>query len=1067
VTAPGDLARRASPHSAAGAPLSSVQQRLWFFQQLLPESPAYNTLRAVRLTGELDVRALGHALDEIVRRHEALRTCFRSADDAPAQFVMPHEPHPLHVVDLGEGRAGEADEDRVEEWAAAFTRPPFDLERGPVFRRALLRLGPTEHVLIVVAHHLVFDGWSLKVLVAELAELYAAFSSGRPSPLPELPLQYADYARQQRAEEHGTTYERDLAYWRERMKDAPPVLDLPTDRPRPAVRSSLGRRVTTTLPPALADELKALSRREGATLFMTLVAAFNVLLHRYTGQRDIVVGCPIAGRTRADVEQLVGCFINTLVLRTDLAGDPPFRELLKRVRTGALEAYMHQHLPFDRLIEELRPTRSLSRDPLFDVLFNFRNFPERMAEVPGLAMSELSLDSRATPVDLSVEVAERPDGLWYALDYRTELFDAATIQRMMGHYRELLAGIVAAPERRLSELPLLTADERHQLLVAWSDTAADLGPDACIHELVEAQAARTPDAVAVVCAGRSLTYRELDGRANRLAHHLRTLGVGPEVRVGLCVERSLDLAVGVLASLKAGGAYVPLDPEYPRERLAFMVADAQAPVVLTQQSLVDRLPPHGATIVCLDRGWDDADGYADPPVTGVRPHHLAYVIYTSGSTGRPKGVMIAHRSVCNYVRWRSAYFPLSPTDRQLHNASICFDDSVWELFEPLTIGARVVVARSDELHDGAALLRLIGEQGITAAGFVTSMLRAFLDTPGVEEYRALRRLGVGGEALSAEVRDRCFERLSDTLYNGYGPTEATVAVSYWKCVRGQDDRAIPIGPPIVANTQIYLLDRQLQPVPVGVPGELYVGGTGLARGYLRRPGLTAERFVPDPFSTAPGRRLYRTGDLARWRADGALEFVGRVDHQVKVRGYRIELGEIEAVLVQHLGVHQAVVTVREPAPGDRRLVAYVVPAGDRAPAPRELQIFLKERIPEYMVPPTIVLLDHLPLTPSKKIDLRALPDPEPRTTLSDASDDAPRTPLERTLAEILAGVLGLERVGLHDDFFELGGHSLLATQVASRARTALGVDVPLRMLFDAPTVAELGERLGRRGARGK
>ncbi len=1041
------------------APLSFGQERLWFLDQLEPGNPVYNRPAAVRLTGPLDVRTLERSLSKIVERHEALRTIFPSAKGRPVQLVAPPRPPDLPVVDLGGLPEGEREE-RARHLAKEDARRPFNLARGPLLRAGLLQVGAEEHVLLLTAHHMAFDGWSMGVLIRELAVLYEAFVAQKSSPLMELPIQYADFARWQRERLRGEVLEAQLSYWKRRLEGAPTILELPSDRPRLPVRTANGARYSLRLSRTLTEALKELSRREGVTLFMTLLAALQTLLSRYAGQDDVCVGTPVAGRNQTETEGLIGFFVNTLVLRTDLSGDPTFRELLRRVREGALGAYAHQELPFEKLVKELQPERDMSRTPLFQVMFVLKNAPPPTMEVSNLRMSALPVDGGTAKTDLALELWDEPEGLRGYFEYNTDLFDATTIARMAGHFQILLEGVVADPGQHLSALPLLTEAERHQLLVEWNDTQSDYPRDACIHELFETQAERTPDAVAVVFEDERLTYRQLNRRSNQLAHHLRKLGVGPEVLVGICVERSIEMVVGLLGILKAGGAYVPLDPSYPRERLGFMLEDARAPVLLTEGRLVDDLPGHGAQVVCLDTGWEAiARESEENSVSGVTADNLAYVMYTSGSTGRPKGVMICHRGVCNYLYWRQAYFPLTEADRLLQTASLSFDDSVWELFEPLMVGAQVVMVPPGGEQDSEYLIRLVTERQITAACFVPSLLRGFLDEQGVEACRSLWRVTTGGEVLTVELQERFFSRLAANLYNGYGPTEATMSATFWSCERGSDQRAVPIGRPI-HNTQIYLLDHRLQPVPVGVPGELFIGGVGLARSYLNRPELTAEKFIPHPFSAEPGARLYRTGDLARYRPDGNLEFLGRIDDQAKIRGFRVEPGEVEAVLREHPTVREGAVVVREIVPGEKRLVAYVVPARELAPPVGELRGFLKEKLPEYMVPSAFVVLDALPLTPNGKVDRRALPAPDyqSRPELG-GTFVAPGTPVEETLAGIWAEVLGLERVGVHDDFFELGGHSLLATRVVSRLRDALRVELPLRCLFETPTVAELAERV--------
>jgi len=1040
------------------APLSFAQQRLWFLDQLEPDSFLYHVPRAIRINGALKVEALHRTLETIVARHEVLRTTFATAGGNPVQVISPTLSMPLPVEDLSElsepGREAEALRLTAEE-----AQRPFDLARGPLLRANLLRLGAEEHILLLNMHHIVSDGWSHGVFVRELTALYEAFSQGNPSPLEELPIQYADYALWQREWLQGEVLEEHLGYWKQRLTGAPAMLELPTDRPRPAVQSYRGALHPLVLSKSLSESLKVLSQREGVTLFMTLLAAFQTLLARYTGQEDIVVGTDVANRTRVETEGLIGFFVNALVLRTDLSGDPSFRELLSRVREVTLGAYEHQDLPFEKLVEELRPERSLSRAPLFQMMFTMQNAPRSALELSGLVLCSMEVDRETAKFDLALFMSEQAEGLEGAVEYSSDLFDAATIARMLLHFQVLLEAIVADPEQRLSALPLLTDAERHQLLVEWNDTWKDYPQDQCLHELFEAQVEQTPEAVAVVFEQEQLTYRELNARANHVAHHLRSLGVRPEVLVGIMLERSIEMVVGLLGILKAGGAYVPLDATYPQERLAFMLEDAAVPVLLTEQRLLESVSRRETEVVCLDADWEQiAQESAGNPNSGVAAENLAYVIYTSGSTGKPKGAMNTHRGICNRLLWMQDAYQLTEADRVLQKTPFSFDVSVWEFFWPLLIGARLVVARPGGHQDSAYLVDLIRAQQITTLHFVPSMLQVFLEERGLERCTSLKQVMCSGEALPFELQERFFARLNAALHNLYGPTEAAVDVTFWECERESGLRIVPIGRPI-ANTQLYVLDRHLNPEPVGVPGELYIGGAGLARGYLNRPELTAERFIPNPFSREPGARLYRTGDLARYLADGNIEYLGRLDHQVKIRGYRIELGEIEAVLVTHPQVREAVVVAREDEPGDRRLVAYVVVEEEQSPGVSELRHHLKAKLPEYMVPAVFMMLDQMPLSPNGKVDRRALPAPDQARPDLAASYVAPRTATEEVMEAIWAEVLGLEPVGINDNFFELGGHSLLATQVMSRVRTAFEMEVPLRVLFEDQTVAALAARI--------
>ncbi|MBZ4419378.1 non-ribosomal peptide synthetase [Myxococcus sp. RHSTA-1-4] len=1038
------------------APPSFSQERMWFLEQWNPGSALFNMPVVVRLSGELHLEALERGLQQLVDRHEALRTTLTVEEGLPVQCISTGMEVPLEVVELPEALAWE----RISTEA----RRPFDLERGPLLRTVLLRLAPDAHLLLVNTHHIVTDAWSLGVLVRELAAVYQAFAEGQPSPLAPLPLQYADYAAWQREWLRGPVLEEQLAWWRSRL-DPKARLELPADKPRPAVLGSRGERQVRMLSPALTEALKALGQREGKTLFVVLLAAFKALLYRYTGQTDLTVGSLIAGRNRADLEGLIGLFINALALRTQMSGDTSFRALLEAVHETTLQAYARQDVPFEKLVEALKVERSSSHLPLFQVMLVLQNSPLPPLRARGLVMDALPVDTKTTKHDLTLYAIELPQGLRLSAEYSTDLFEAPTMARLLGHLETLLAGAVEDPNRRLAELPLLTGPERHQLLREWSGEHFDLPREACIHTLIEAQVRRTPDAVALSFEGSRLTYAELDARANQLAWHLRSLGVGPEVRVGLCLERSLEMVVALLATLKAGGAYVPLDPAYPSQRLTWMLEDARPAVLLAQERLLPRLPPHEARVVLVDSGWDVValqPRHAPPPTASSGG--LAYVIFTSGSTGRPKGAMNEHGPVVNRLLWMQREYGLTPADTVLQKTPFSFDVSVWEFFWPLMVGARLVVAKPGGHQEPAYLARLIAEEGVTTLHFVPSMLQVFLEEPGLERCASLKRVVCSGEALPLDLAERCLERLPGAgLHNLYGPTEAAVDVTYYPCVPGEPRRSVPIGRP-VANTQIRLLDANLRPVPIGVSGELFIGGVQVGRGYLGRPELTAERFIPDPFIDTPGARLYRTGDVARWLPDGAIEYLGRADFQVKVRGLRIELGEIEAVLEQHPSVRQAVVVAREDGGGDKRLVAYVAGRGEAgAVDPEALRALMQAKLPEYMVPSALVVLDALPLSPNGKVDRKALPAPE----LERAREGhvAPATPTEVEVAALFGELLGVERVGARDDLFKLGGNSLMATRVLARLRARFGVELPLRALFQHSTVQQVARLVDEARAR--
>ena len=1050
-------------------PLAFAQRRLWFLHQLEPRNPVHNIAAGVRLRGALDAAALRRSLDRILERHEALRTVFRDAGGEPAQIVAPASAVRLPVVDLSAlppaaARAA-AEPGRA---AAELARLPFDLERGPFLRAALLVRGPGDHDLVLAWHHIAADGRSLGVFLHELTAAYRAERRGRMPSLPALPLQYADFAIWQRRWLRGEALASRLDFWRRRLAGAPRVLELPADRPRPAVLSHRGAHRESFLPAPLAAPLAALARAGGATPVMALLSGFATLLHRTTAREDLLLGMPISGRHRPGLEDLIGLFINNLVLRIDAAGDPTFRRLLERVRQTALEAYAHQDLPFEVLVDALQTERDLSRTPLVQVLFVEQSVPLRRLQLPDLVLEPRELDLGTARFDLSLSIAALAEGWLATWKYSTDLFDAPTPARLAEQLRNLLAAAVANPDLPLSRLAWLGEGERHQVLLGWNDTNRVWRDELCLHQLIEEQASRTPEAVAVSFDGRELTCRELDRRANRLAHRLRRLGVGPESLVGVAAERSLEMVVGLLATLKAGGAYLPLDPAYPAERLRFMLEDAGIEVLLSQRHLAAALPTHAVRVVELEAVSDREGGETDDrgPRPDVHLDHPAYAIYTSGSTGRPKGAVISHRGIVNRLLWMQDAYRLGPDDRVLQKTPVSFDVSVWELFWPLVTGARLVVAPPGAHQDAAWLARLVRDCRITTLHFVPSMLQLFLEVDGLAAAcRTVRRVIASGEALSPELQERALARLGAELHNLYGPTEASVDVSFHACERGGRRRTVPIGRPI-SNLELYVLDRRGEPVPIGVPGELHIGGAGLARGYLRRPELTAERFVPSPWGR-PGGRLYRTGDLARLLADGAIEFLGRLDHQVKIRGVRIELGEIEAELSRHPAVREAVVAVRAEGGAPARLVAWLTTDGGPAPRAANLRAWLRERLPEVMVPSAFVALPALPLTPSGKVDRRALPAPDPappageRCEYGERLPAPPRTPLEERLVALWRELLRIERIDVHDNFFELGGDSIQAAMFVNRLQVELGETVYVMALFDAPTVAGFAAYLER------
>jgi amino acid adenylation domain-containing protein len=1052
-----EIGRRPRPERL---PLSSAQQRLWILDRLDPGNSVYNVTALVRLSGQLDVDALERTLGEIVRRHESLRTVFVQDAEGPMQRILPPAPVRMARHDLV-GLPPESREEAARILAREDATAPFDLERGPMLRAQLIRLADDAWLLSLSAHHIAIDGWSVSVIFRELSALYPAFLDGKPSPLPELPLQYADYMLWQRDEAGGSAMRAHLDYWIERFRTLPPVLDIPADRPRPPVQSYRGDVHVHVLPLPLLEGMRQLSRQEGATPFMVFLAAFQTLLYRYAGLEDIVVGVGNANRPRRELEALVGFFINTLPMRADLSGNPTFRELLAQVRTATLDSYAHQDLPFERLLESINVERRLSHNPLFQTMVFYQNFPESDLHLPGLRLENVPVEnahSGTARADLSIFASEHAEGLRMLLEYATDLFDAGTMQAFARHLETLLAAAVADPARRIAEIDILPADERRRMLVEWNDTGRALPEQATLHGLFEGQAARMPQAVAVVQGDAVVHYAELDVQAEAVAARLRAHGVGPGAMVGLYLERTPRMLAALLGVLKSGAAYVPLDPGFPRERIACMLEDAAAPVVIADGAIAPQLPPGAHALLRIEDILDGAAGRSDTDTAaaGVSANadDTAYVLFTSGSTGRPKGVRVPHRAAVNFLASMARAPGMGADDTLCAITTLSFDIALLELMLPLTVGARVALADRATASDGDALARLLDAVGATVMQATPATWRMLLDAgwhgrPGM-------RLLCGGEALSRELADRLLGCGSE-LWNVYGPTETTVWSTIERVQPGEG--AISIGRPI-DNTSVYVVDARMQPVPVGVPGELLIGGLGVAQGYLDRPELTAEKFIADPFGARAGGRLYRTGDLARWRRDGRLEVIGRIDHQVKLRGFRIELGEIESVLVARDDVAEAVVVCREDRPDDKRLVAYVVPAaGDAAAIDiAALRATARERLPEYMVPSAWMVLERMPLTPNGKVDRRALPVPEGDDAAVEAYV-APVTPEEIVVAEMWADVLGKPRVGLHDNFFDLGGHSLLANQLVSRMQKRFGGDIGLRMVFEAPTVAQFAGKL--------
>ncbi len=1045
------------PPLVAGArpeeiPLSFAQQRLWFLDQLEPGSTVYLIPRTLRIEGDIEVYSLKRSLQELIHRHESLRTTFAEREGQPVQVIHPASDIPLFVIDL-QGLQPEQRELEARRLVSLEAQNPSDLTRGPLVRTTLLRVERQAHVLLLTLHHIITDGWSTEVLVRELITLYQAFVARKPSPLSPLPIQYADYALWQRQWLQGEVLDAQLTYWRKQLANILP-LELPTDHPRPVVQTYRGARQVWQLPVELSEDLQVLSQQENVTLFMLLLAAFHVLLARYTGQNDISVGSPIANRRQGEIEDVIGFFVNTLVLRANLSGNPSFRQVLQNVRAMCLGAYAHQDIPFEKVVGELEPVRDMSRSPLFQVMFLLQNASREQGDLAAVSVRSLNMERTISKFDLTLALGETRQGLRCTLEYNIDLFEAETVSRLLGHWQTLLQGVVHDPQAHLSELPLLTHDEQEQLLGVWNATQREYPQDVCVHQLFEQQVQRTPEAVALVFGEETLTYIELDRRANQLAHYLRRLGIGPNDLVGLYMERSIEMVIGMLGVLKAGGAYVPLDTSTPYERLSVILEDLQASAFLTREHLRDSLLKERNVLICLDTDWETIAGYGTANfLSNTSPSYLAYVIYTSGSTGRPKGVLITHANIVHSTQARFAYYD-EPVRDYLLLSPFFFDISMAGLYWTLCQGGRVVLLREDFRADLPQLPQLIMLQHISHLLSIPSLYALILSQAQPEQLASLCTVIVGGEISSVSLVQRHQEVVPQAdLYNEYGPTEGTVWSSVYRCQFQQHEMLVPIGRPIT-NVQMYLLDQELHPVPIGVPGELFIGGRGIGRGYLDRADLTAEQFIPHPYSKQPGERLYRTGDLARYNVGGSIEFLGRSDQQVKIRGYRIELGEIEVQLRQHPDVQECVVLAREDMPGDKRLVAYVVLRPGQTSSRDGLRTFLKEHLPEYMLPTQIVLLGQLPLTANGKVDRRALPAPESKRSEFTETFVGPRNNVETTLAHIWSQVLHVGHIGIHNNFFALGGDSILSIQVVARARQA-GLHITPRQLFQNQSIAQL------------
>jgi surfactin family lipopeptide synthetase A len=1025
-------------------PLSYGQRALWFLSKTAPQSVAYNTFMTVQIRSKLDIESLRAAWEKIFERHPILRTTYTTYQGEPVQQIHQQQKVYIQVTD-----AENWSEDYLKEQIFIEADRPFDLEQGPILRLNLFNRTPKEHFLLIAMHHIAGDVWSFDVLLNELQVLYAdKTEDSLPKSQP-----YTEYVLWQSEKLSSSRGEALWQYWQQKLAGSLPILNLPTDRPRPPVQTYNGASYTFKLDEKITAALHSLAKAEGVTLYTVLLSVFQVLLYRHSGQEDILVGTPIAGREEDKFSETVGYFANPVVLRSNLSRNPTFKELLAQNLAIVFEAIVLQDYPFPLLVERLQSQRDPSRSPLFQVSLIWQeqrwckpNKKLLSTQDKKLQMEPYLLGQRGAGVDLNVYLSPIGEIIQVCWQYNTDLFDATTMVRMSGHFQTLLESILTNPEQQTSELPLLTKAERHQLLVEWNNTQADYPQDKCFHQWFEAQVEQTPDAVAVVFEEQQLTYGELNYRTNQLAHYLRTLGVGSEVLVGICVERSIEMVVGILGIFKAGGAYVPLDPAYPLDRLSDMLSDSQVSVLLTTKKSADQLPAHQGLTVYLDTDWEKISQQSQQnPTTNVYPNNLAYIIYTSGSTGKPKGVLVEHKGLSNLSKFQQILFDVQPNSRILQFFSFSFDASLWEIVMALGAGATLVLARKEFLLPSSDLIQLLRDAGITTVAFPASVLKQL----PVEELPLLQIIVVTAEACSADLVE-CWAP-GRRFFNGYGPTETTVGATIAELTDGS--KPVTIGRPF-ANTQIYILDRHLQPVPVRVPGELYVGGIGVARGYLNRPDLTDEKFIPNPFSNQPKARLYKTGDLARYLSDGNIEFLGRIDNQVKVRGFRIELGEIEAVLAQHPQVRETAVIAREDIPGDKRLVAYVV-LNQKPFTISNLRSFLKTKLPDYMMPSAFVLLEAMPLNPNGKIDRRALPAPDNSSFESETSFVAPRDSLELQLAQIWSEVLGVYPVGVQDNFFTLGGHSLLAVRLMTQIEQQFGKNLSLAALFQGATIEQL------------
>ncbi|MEH2072599.1 MAG: amino acid adenylation domain-containing protein [Nostoc sp.] len=1062
-------------------PLSFAQQGLWFINQLNPDTPTYNIPIVINFKGWINLAALQDSLNEIVRRHEVLRTSFTVVDGQPVQVINQAVPLTLQFEDLrsqsdsyGVSLNTNERTQEAQRLAREFAQQPFDLSAQSLLRTKILQLNEKSYQLLVTLHHIIADGWSIGILIKELAALYEAFSTGKLSlrdatrtPLPELPIQYRDFVNWQRKFLDSERIHRLLTYWKQKLQGELPVLNLPTDRPRQPFTTFNGAQAKLVLSQTLTKELKNLSRQQGVTLFMTLLTAFKTLLYRYTGQTDILVGSPIANRNKAEIDSLIGFFVNVLVLRTDLSDDLSFQELLARVKSTALEAYVHQDLPFEKLVEELQPNRDLSYNPLFQVMFVLQNLPISNPKLSDVAVTYEEDYNGTSKFDITLFMEDSKQGLVATCEYNTDLFNADTITRMLGHLQTLLESIVSDPQQCISDLQLLTPFQVQQLLVEWNDTKTDYPQDKCIHQLFEEQVEKTPNAVAVVFESEQLTYRELNNRANQLAHYLQELGVKPEVLVGICVERSLEMAIGLLAILKAGGAYIPLDPMYPPERLTFMLENANIFVLLTHKCLADKLSEYKGYVICLDTDSEAiAQQSQENQVSGVTPDNLIYAIYTSGSTGKPKGAGVYQRSFTNLLNWFVTEFNLTSSDRVLLISSLSFDLTQKNIYAPLLVGGELHLLSSG-CYDAAQIVESVCDKQITWLNCTPSAFYPLIDRGdrSLSMKKTLRYVFLGGEPISISRLKLWLDRVpcKTQIVNTYGPTECTDICAAYRVTQPEQllEKVVPIGKPI-HNAKVYVLDGNLKPLPMGMVGELYVGGEGVGRGYINNLDLTLAKFVCNPFSLKPGAWLYKSGDLARYLSDGNIEFLGRIDNQVKIRGFRIELEEIEVIISQHPAVKASVVVVSEDESGFKRLVAYQVLHPEQSLTVSELRCFLQSKLPNYMIPNALVILEVLPLTPNGKIDRRSLPAPETLDLELEVAYVMPQTQMERTIATVWQDVLHVEKVGVNDNFFEIGGHSLLMVQVNSKLQEVLQRDLSVVEMFQNPTVNSLAQYLNQK-----